>query len=148
MTGVYCTWVKLWELPNLKTNQTVKQTQPLHFKNASSDKTTLNREHNLLTARSHLFPLCKTCRRQIQLLNKLPLVKNHGRKEMFRLLLQKQTSDSGRWWNRADPKSFLHSTEPAKPGGPWNSCPSPSPWEKDSKDQRRRLKIDVRLFIM
>lgn len=34
-----------WELPNLKTNQTVKQTQTWSYKNTSSDKTRVYTKH-------------------------------------------------------------------------------------------------------
>lgn len=57
---------------------------------------TLNRDHNLPAAHSHLFQLCRTCQTEIQQLNKVPLLTHHGRKQVFSLLLQKQTSDSGR----------------------------------------------------
>lgn len=111
------------KLPNTKTYQTEKQTQTLHCKKTSPHKTvvfSLNRDNNLLAAQSHLFPLCKTCHRQLQPLNKVPLVTHHWRKQMFRLPLQKQTSDSGRWWNGADPKLLSHPSEPAKPAAAWS----------------------------
>lgn len=62
----------------------------------------------------------------MQLLNKVPLVTHHPRKQVFRLLLQKQTSDSGddetekiQNYSRM-PQNLLNLLQPG-------ACPSPSP---------------------
>lgn len=101
---------------------------------------TLNRDHNSCAAHSHLFQLGKTCQTEIQQLNKVPLLTHHGRKQVFRLLLQKQTSDSRRWWNRADPKLFSRCSKPAKPAAAWSIPLTPPPWEKAGGDQRNYIK--------
>lgn len=136
------TWVCQWKLPNVKTNQTVKRTQTLHNKNTSSDKALVYPKQRSQLAHCTIpvhFHYVKTCQRQIQVLNKVPLVTHHLRKQVFRLLLQKQTSDSRRWWNRAAPKLFWRSSEPAKPAAAW-SMPLTLPLserEKESKAQER-----------
>lgn len=125
---------KTVEIPNLKNksnsepNPTRKQslTRLLSFTKQGTQQ------------QSHLFPLCKTCQRQIRVLNKVPLVTYHRRKQMFRLPLQKETSDSGRWWNGADPKLFWRSSEPVKPAAAWSVLLTLPPGErKRGEDQRK-----------
>lgn len=121
---VHCVWETIWT-PKPEEKKIKHSNKHKHYNNENTSSTrprfTLNTE---ITTRSlHnpcSFPLCKTCQRRIQLLNKVPLVTHHPRKQVFRLLLQKQTSDSGRWWNRAHPKLFSHSSEAAKPAAAWS----------------------------
>lgn len=125
-------WVNLCTLPNLKTKK--QSNKYKHYTTKIQVHTrlwfTLNRDHNSCAAHSHLFQLCKTCQTEIQQLNKVPLLTHHGRKQVFRLLLQKQTSDSRRWWNRADPKLFSRCSKPAKPAAAWSIPLTPPPERK------------------